>query len=291
MKQFIIFVFATIGIALLHTPSVQAASNSYAALGDSIAAVGESGETSGCRRSTQAYPHAVAKQTGLTLQHIACSGAKADEGVYGSQSVDSASIAPQLTTAFANGTPQLITLTIGANDTRWTQFIKQCYYIKCGYKVDTARFNAYLLDLKLELNVIMAKISTLSNGTPPQTILTGYYSPFASSTLSCDDTDGITSEEVRWIRTRTQALNTALSKVASKYSYVKYAPVDFKGHELCSTDPWVQGLSDPMVIHPTAAGSNAIARAVMKKYKQPSDDSSPISNREKILNWYNRNKR
>jgi lysophospholipase L1-like esterase len=220
------------------------------------------------------------------VSHVACTGAKANDGIYDSQTRSGTTLTAQLDQAFANGTPDLITITIGANDARWTQFIRQCYYIRCGYSVDTARFSAYLIDLKLELNVIMAKISTLSNGKPPQVIVTGYYNPFSSST--CAATDNLTSSEISWLRSRTSSLNSAISGTVGKYSFADFAPVSFSGHDVCSTDSWIQGLDDRAPFHPTAAGQQAIAKAVLAKYTDPTPPPAQTSYRERILNWYER---
>lgn len=266
-----------------------AASGSYVALGDSVAAgAGLSTANPLCDRSTDAYPYAVAASTGLSLAHYACTGAKADEGIYDSQEESFATLPAQLDQAFANGTPDLITLTIGANDARWTQFIRQCYYIRCGYSVDTARFNTYLVDLKLELNVIMAKIHSLSNGSPPQVIVTGYYNPL--STVACDNTAGITATETSWLNSRINGLNSAISGTVSKYSYGTFAPVSFAGHGLCSTDSWVQGPSSAMPFHPTSEGQQAIATSILSRYTgQPTQQpDTPLSYRERALNWYER---
>jgi lysophospholipase L1-like esterase len=220
-----------------------------------------------CLQSAQSYPHAVAAATGLSLQQYACSGAKADEGIYGSQRLSDGAIDPQLNRAFAGGTPKLITLTIGANDVRWSQFIKQCYYTRCGFGVDTARFNAYLLDLRLELNITMAKISSFSRGKPPRVIITGYYNPFDSKS-ACGNTQGLTSKEISWLKGRLSKLNGAIQSVAGTYSNTSYAAVTFAGHELCTKEPWVQGVTDAMPFHPTAAGQQAIAQAVITKYNR-----------------------
>ena len=153
MKYIIVAISIILGISLIAVTPLHASSGTYAALGDSVAA-GAGLPTSDpiCKRSSEAYPYSVASSTGLTLQHFACSGAKVDEGIYGSQKVNGEKLPTQLNQAFEGGTPKLITLTIGANDTPWAQLIRQCYYITCGYKVDTARFKAHLIDLKLELN-------------------------------------------------------------------------------------------------------------------------------------------
>lgn len=288
MKHFIVIALLALGLSAIFSTTTFAASSTYAALGDSVAAgAGLETNTSICDRSTQAYPYSVAASTGLTLAHYACTGAKADEGIYDSQETSLATLPAQLDQAYASGTPDLITLTIGANDTRWTQFIRQCYYIRCGYGVDTARFNVYLVDLKLELNIIMAKIHTLSNGTPPQVIVTGYYNPLSS--IKCSHTDDVTPSEASWLAARVNSLNSAISGTVAKYSYGEFAPVSFAGHELCSADSWVQGPSSAMPFHPTAAGQQAIAASVLSHYNQPSQPpQDSTSYRERALNWYER---
>lgn len=288
MKHFIVIALLALGLSALFSTTTLAASGSYAALGDSVAAgAGLGNGDFTCDRTNQAYPYRVASSTGLTLSHYACTGAKADEGIYDSQKTSLVILPSQLEQAYANGTPDLITLTIGANDARWTQFIRQCYYIRCGYDVDTARFGAYLIDLKFEFNIIMAKIHTLSNGQPPQVIVTGYYNPFSSAV--CSDTNGITAREATWLTARVNSLNNAISGTVAKYSYGKFAPVSFTGHELCSIDSWVQGPSDTVPFHPTSAGQQAIATSVVSHYSQPSlPTENSISYRERALNWYDR---
>lgn len=272
----VIALVAAVGIS-----STAGAAGGYAALGDSVAAGAGLGGSGICDRSPLAYPHQVASSTGLTLTHLACSGAKVDEGIYGSQD----GIEPQLAATFNGGTPSLITITIGANDARWTQFLKQCYYLRCGYAVDTARSAAYLADLKLELNSMLIRIHQKSEGKPPIVLVSGYYSPFSSG--ACDDIEAITSREASWINGRVAALNKAISGTVGKYSYAKYVSTNLKGHDLCASQPWVQGLDSAAPFHPTAEGQQAIARAVVKKYQQAvKTQSSPRSMREKALNLF-----
>jgi lysophospholipase L1-like esterase len=285
MKRFGLILFIVLGLAVLFPDRTWAQTGTYAALGDSVAAgSGLTGATTICNRSPEAYPYIVAQKTGLSLGHYACIGAKADEGIYDSQERGGSVLSAQLDQAFASGTPKLITMTIGANDARWTQFIRQCYYTRCGYSVDTARFSVYLVDLKLELNTIMAKIHTLSNGSPPQVIVTGYYDPFSSKT--CSDTTELTSQEISWLESRISKLNNAIRGTVGKYSYASFAPVSFAKHELCTADTWVQGSTGTMPFHPTAAGQQQIADAVMDNYRSSSESEEPASYRERILNWY-----
>ena len=287
MKRGIILSIALALAGALTPLPAYATSGAYATLGDSVAAGAGLGDgDKPCDRSTEAYPYAVAASTGLPLEHLACTGAKVDEGLYGDQARGGVTLPAQIPQAFSNGTPSLITMTIGANDARWTQFIRQCYYIRCGYRIDSARFAAYLADLKLELNIALADIRTKSDTAPPQVIVTGYYQPF-SSTTPCIDTNRLTSTEIAWLNRRTELLNQAISGTVSKYSFATFAPISFAGHELCSSDPWIQSATDTAPFHPTASGQAAIASAVMTKYK-PSTASTPpeaSSYRERALDW------
>ena len=287
MIRTIILSVATLALAALSPLQAHAISGTYAALGDSIAA--GSGLTNGaapCYRSTEAYGYTVGTAANLPIHHLACIGAKADEGLYDTQEREGQVLPAQIDQAFAGGAPSLITITIGANDARWTQFIRQCYYITCGYDVDTARYATYIADLKLELNVVMAKIHRLSGGTPPQVIVTGYYQPFGLT--ACNDTANLTTKEISWLTSRTASLNRAISSTVDKYSFADYAPVNFAGHELCSSNPWVQSPTDSLPFHPTAAGQQAIAAAVIDQYEYPTPPSEMRSYRERALDWLNR---
>lgn len=289
MKRGILLSLIALIVSLVAPLTAGATSGAYAALGDSVAAgAGLAGGTVPCDRSSDAYPYTVAQSTGLPLQHLACSGAKIDEGFYDEQHRSGTVQPAQLPRAFAGGTPRLMTITIGANDARWTQFIRQCYYIRCGYTVDSARFATYLADMKLELNVALAKIHSLSDGAPPQVIITGYYQPF-STTASCTGTDRLTAAEIAWLNRRTELLNHAISGTVSKYSFATFAPVDFTGHDICSADPWIQSASDTAPFHPTAAGQAAIANTVIANYRQPVTPAPEAhSYREQLLDWFNR---
>ncbi|MEK7152643.1 MAG: SGNH/GDSL hydrolase family protein, partial [Patescibacteria group bacterium] len=252
-------------------PSIATAleSNRYVALGDSVAAgaglppgVGIT-EEQGCARSEQAYPYKVAASLGMSLEHLACSGAKVDEGLYGPQEVNGTAIEAQLDRAFAAGTPDLITVTIGANDARWSQFVSDCYTWRCGSHWDDARISAYLLDLRWELYLTLTNIQQRSDGTMPKVLFTGYFTPLSLAAPNCNDTRNITTDEITWLNTQVAALNQQISDAVSWYGFATYVPIDFSGHELCTANSWIQGVQDPAPFHPTAAGQTAMARAIL----------------------------
>jgi lysophospholipase L1-like esterase len=55
-------------------------------------------------------------------------------------------------------------------------------------------------------------------------------------------------------------LNFVLAQGAKAFEFAVATP-NFTGHELCTSQPWVQGLSDAAPLHPNAAGGLAIAAA------------------------------
>ncbi|MDB5167792.1 MAG: hypothetical protein JWO55_50 [Candidatus Saccharibacteria bacterium] len=240
----------------------------YVAMGDSVAAgaglpalADATTQDEICDRSSQAYPYRIAERLQTTVVHLACSGAKVDEGIYGLQVRAGVQIVAQLPVAFANGTPDIITATVGANDIRWTQFIRQCYVTRCGFAVDSARAKLYRADVRIELTRMLNQINTRSTGNPPRVLLSGYYSPIDST--ECLASNRITAAEVAWLNDQTVRMNQAIRSVVPLFSFAEFVPIDFSGHELCSADPWVQGLEADAPIHPTAAGQTAIAESFL----------------------------
>lgn len=241
----------------------------YVALGDSVAAgIGLSSPTSGtdpaCGVTNQAYPVRVAKQLNIPHQNLACSGATAGDLVSEQHLSGTArDIEPQLSRAFAGGKPSLITVTAGANDTQWDSFLRKCYASQCGTGADKAISTGLLTALELKLHYILNEISLRSNGQPPRVIFTGYYHPFAKA--CAQQQTSVTGDELSWLDSQTRSLNRTIQDVVSDYSFARYAPVSFGGHELCSGNPWVQGVNAPAPFHPTARGQQAIANAVLNQ--------------------------
>ncbi|HSD56267.1 MAG TPA: SGNH/GDSL hydrolase family protein, partial [Candidatus Saccharimonadales bacterium] len=244
------------------------ASNRYVALGDSVAAglgagtVGSTGEDTLCGRSSSAYALRVSSSLNMPVEQYACSGAKANEGLYDTQTVGNTKLDTQLNRAFASGTPDVITVTIGANDVRWTQFVKQCYLWDCGTKFDDVQMTAYMTHFRWEMYRALSIIQAKSGGSRaqmPKVYFTGYFKPFSTSAASCADTRNFTPGEMTWLNTQVDKLNQTIIDSVSWYNFAHYVPVDFSGHELCTTTPWIQGLQASAPYHPTTAGQRAYA--------------------------------
>ncbi len=248
--------------------------NTYAALGDSVAAGFGLRQSSSdpadvaCARSTQSYPHDVAAALQMPLDHLACTGASTNQGLYGSQQVtQSLTLAPQIDQAFAHGTPRLMTITIGANDVQWNNFITKCYVTGCGSTQDNIQFEALLLQLRVRLFVALADIRMHSgNNSTPRVLLTGYYAVVSNDQPHCSDTDGLTSAAISWINDKEVELNNVIRQATIPFPFVQFLPVNFTGHEFCSYEPWVQGLTAPAPFHPIAIGQAAIAQSILSAY-------------------------
>jgi hypothetical protein len=59
-----------------------------------------------------------------------------------------------------------------------------------------------------------------------------------------------------------------LAKGAAEFGFTSVKP-DFTGHQLCTTQPYVQGLGDTAPFHPTALGQLAIALADQAALNSP----------------------
>lgn len=246
--------------------------NVYAAMGDSVAAglglplaSNATARDTQCGRSPQGYPTSVSKATGIPLVNASCSGAKAGD-IFTKQSVDGPNIPAQLDTAFAYGTPKLVTITAGANDAHWQDFLRACYATNCATKTSTTAANLYLKSLQAKLHYMFYAIEARSAGSPPPVYITGYYNPLSTSCRGADSR--ITNSELTWLNAEAKALNQTIKNVAAQYSFATYVPVSFAGHDICSSTPWVQGLNDKAPFHPTSAGQKVIGNAVINAIRK-----------------------
>jgi lysophospholipase L1-like esterase len=236
----------------------------YAALGDSVAAglglesPADSDER--CGRTFDAYPYEIANERGLEITHLACTGATLGD-LFTEQRISGPNPDPQLETAFAGGTPELITITAGANDIRWDYFLRKCYTGTCGTSNDERIANGLLAALNAKMQFLFLDIERRSSGSPPGVVMTGYYDPLSDR---CSEVEPrLTPDEIAWLSAQTDSLNQALENAGAQHDFVTFVPIDFSGHDVCSDDPWVQSIDDPAPFHPTFEGQQAMARAIL----------------------------
>jgi lysophospholipase L1-like esterase len=255
-----------------HTAVAPAApKQAYVALGDSVAAgvgLATDSDSSACNRTDESYPHRVASSRNLALTNLACSQATLAAGVVGAQDVNKLMAKPQLDQLFARAKPQLITLTIGANDAGWIGIMTKCYTGACGMPADTAEVARRLAAVDAGLRQALAAINTHYQTKPPRVVVTGYHQVFPATVASCVDLTGVDAAEQAWGRQQQTAINDMLSRAVGAFSFARFAAVSFAGHELCTADSWVQGTGEKQPYHPTEAGQKEYAKAVTAAVKE-----------------------
>ncbi len=255
---------------------LQSGTNTYVALGDSVAAgaglpvTDPSTEAKACGRSAQAYPTLVAAGAHMSLNDLACGGATVNAGITGPQTTNGVTVPSQLDRAFQQGVPKLITISVGTNDVNWSNVINKCYTsITCGSWQDTRDAAKLEYQYYKNLHALLEQIKTRSAGSvKPHVMLVGYYKPVSNQQPVCGNTAPLTSDEISWIRGQETIINGVMQANALQYNFVDYVSVDFTGHELCAPEPWVQGLGDKAAFHPNVLGQAAISRAILHKLGQ-----------------------
>jgi lysophospholipase L1-like esterase len=236
----------------------------YAALGDSVAAgvgLAEYSDASACDRTKQAYPGQLAAKQHYQVTNLACSGATFAAGLNGSQDVNRLPVTAQITQLFGQPKPALVSITAGANDLRWTELLQRCYMATCGTAADKAALNAGLQTVAAGLRTTLGQIQNKYGTAPPRVLVTGYYQIFPQQAAAgCSDLSGIEQGELAWARSVQTSLNDTLRTTAAAFPFAGFVPVSFEGHELCTADPWLQGLTDKQPFHPTEAGQANIAK-------------------------------
>lgn len=278
--------FVSVGAAAVVNATARSSwPGSYVALGDSVAAgaglplvQNPSPEDVACGRSGTGYPQLLGTKLNVPVTDLACSGARVHDGLIDPQTIPGANIVvpAQLDQAFARGVPDVMTLTVGANDVHWVDFIGKCYVGTCGSLSDTATAAAYLTYFQGELAYSLHAIKDRSGGhAPPRVFITGYYYPVSSTACLGGQ---VTTAELRWINAQTDNLNKAIRQTISattrvsswfkgSYNFATYVPINFNGHGLCSSEPWVQGLAEAAPLHPNASGTAEFAATLSARIK------------------------
>lgn len=278
MKRLLIFV-ALVAVSLAGLQPALAAAHAadkrYVALGDSVAAGAglplkdDTLESRACGRSSQAYPLEVGARLNITPEMVACGGASVPAGITGPQTAGGLTLAAQVEQAYQSGqAPTHLSLTVGTNDIRWSEFIGKCYAATCGTWQDTMA--AVQLQYAMFSNLRGALQAIRQHhpaGQPlPKVVVTGYFQPLSTAQPACGDTQGLSGAEIEWILQQEQLLNSFIRSATLLSGFARYAAVDFSGHELCSATPWVQGFRDTAPYHPTAVGQATIADAVVRAF-------------------------
>lgn len=284
------------GAAPLVTPPTAVGPNrgdiEVAVIGDSTAAgVGNapiadpSAADIACARSSDAYAQVLQSATGWRVANLACASATIDQGLLGAQQ-DRRPVVPPPQVGVLKSITSLraVVVSVGANDIGWSDFLKYCYGLtRCDDRATQQLILSRLDTFRLRYAQLLQQLSALPGR--PQVLITGYYDPFGE-TFDCPalrdpnapeavpdgygfaagpsgpDQEEMVLRKIEPLRSILAQLNSVLEQGAEAFGFTSVSP-SFRGHGLCSDQPWVQGMSDEYPFHPRAAGELAIAAALL----------------------------
>jgi hypothetical protein len=242
-------------------------------LGDSTAAgaglapvTGASGTDRACGRSADSYSADLSATNGWRVLNLACDGATISQGLLGPQQHGGHLLPPQLAMAERAKNASVVIVSVGADDLNWGGFVRYCVITpRCNDRATAAYFQQQLASFSKDYLDLLSRLASLPSH--PQVIINRYYDPFGSQP-GCLSQVGLTSANLQTLTSRLATLNQVLAQGAAQFRFSSPQP-DFIGHQLCTPQPYVQGLSAAAPFHPTALGQLAIALADQAALDQP----------------------
>jgi lysophospholipase L1-like esterase len=211
-----------------------------------------------CGRSTDSYAADLSAADGWRVLNLACNGATIGNGLLGPQVQDGRRLPPQLAVAEQAAHASLIIVSVGADDLNWSAELQYCSITpRCNDRATTAYFQQQLASFSKNYLDLLSRLAALPSH--PQVIINRYYDPFGPQP-ACLSQAGLNVTNLQTLASRLATLNQVLAQGASQFGFSSAQP-DFAGHELCTPQPYVQGLNAAAPFHPTVLGQLAIALA------------------------------
>ncbi|SFB91126.1 Lysophospholipase L1 [Nocardioides terrae] len=238
----------------------------YVALGDSYtAAPGIPGRTSddGCLRSDRNYPHLLAAALGARLTDVSCGGASTADV----RRAQLRGVRPQLDAVTAD--TDLVTIGLGGNDLNlFGSLIGACVRPDAASVPGTPCADALgskvapTLD-RMEQRLV-GVVRAVRHRAPSAKVLLVGYPQIIPASGRCADVP-FAAGDYRFARRVNHGLTQAVRHVAvdSRVTYVDLWAAS-AGHDVCSADPWINGLSGQGAapFHPFAVEQVAVAQEV-----------------------------
>jgi len=219
-----------------------------------------------CGRSADSYAADLSSVNKWKVLNLACDSATISHGLLGPQVHNGVRLPPQLAEAERASRASVIIVSVGADDLNWAAVLRYCSVTpNCNDRATQAYFQQQLASFSKDYLDLLSRLAALP--AHPQVIINRYYNPFGSEP-GCLGQAGLTTANLQTLTSRLATLNAVLAKGAAQFRFSSPQP-DFTGHELCSPQPYVQGLGAAAPFHPTAAGQLAIALADQAVLHQP----------------------
>ena len=257
-------------------PGVQAVvlgDSTAAGLGNPLVKNASALETA-CGRSSDAYAADLAEVNDWNVLNLACSGATVADGILGPQAVGSSLAPPQFGVLEQASHVSVVIVSVGANDLQWEAMAAMCALgPNCDDQATAALFQANLASFTQNYYALLHDLAALP--AHPRVLINEYYSPFGSD-LSCLSSEGLTSAKAATLDDRLDTLNQVLGDGAKTFGFTAVQP-DFAGHQLCTAQPFVQGLNESAPMHPNTPGELAIALADQQALAASTTTSSVVA--------------
>jgi lysophospholipase L1-like esterase len=253
------------------SPAAPSQGPEYVALGDSFTAGGPIGALQDqglfCQRSSRNYPSVVSTTLDLPLTDVSCGGATS------TSLLESVRDAPPQVDAITPRT-RVVTVGVGGNDFGlYGTLLLTCPDIsKPGARGAPCknRLGSQVASTVPSIGDTVGRVLAAVNRKAPgaEVLLVGYprLMPSSGTCAAAPYAAG----DIAWIASMESDLSATMAAAARAHD-VTYVPMyrRSKGHDLCSGEAaWVNGLDPPngggLVLHPNAAGEQAIAQAVVK---------------------------
>jgi lysophospholipase L1-like esterase len=235
-----------------------------AALGDSYSS-GEGNPpfdpaADGCDRSAQAWPLLAAAKLHWAVTNLACSGAQTKNVV----DTPFKQQPPQVAALAAlRPRPDVVTITIGGNDAGFANVLGACFspaIADCTGIVEAAEV--------VILTVLPGRLADTYRAVEAaapraKLVVVGYPRLLPAEQSDVTGCDWLTDDERQALNHAADLLNGVIA-VEAWLAGARYVDVSrtLKGHEVCTTDPWLVPLPLSGAAHPNAEGQRAIAHRV-----------------------------
>jgi lysophospholipase L1-like esterase len=231
------------GATITSASPASAATVNYVALGDSYSSGTGAGpyDSSGCQRSTNAYPARwAAAHSPASFSFVACAGATTGDV-----------LGEQLGALSASTT--LASITIGGNDAGFSSVMQTCVLSSNASCLSAVATAETFMDEQLPGRLGSLFTAIHSKATSAQVIVLDYPHLYIITSYCV----GLSNTKRTALNRAADKLDTTIAKAAANAGFA-FADVRsrFSGHELCSADGWLHSVTIPFgdSYHPTALG-------------------------------------
>ena len=209
-----------------------------------------------CGRSTDAYAEDLARANNWNVLNLACDSATIASGLLGPQGRGGQTVPAQVDEMQRARSASIVIVSVGADDLGWSAMVRYCAVApNCNDRASAAYFQQQLASFSKNYLQLLSQLATLPDH--PRVLINRYYNPFGPD-VRCLGQAGLTTAKLRTLTSRLNTLNAALARGAADFGFASIQP-DFAGHQMCSQQPFVQGLQGTAPFHPTTLGQFAIA--------------------------------